>query len=105
MAKKRISISSMKPGDPPQSFELPGPMKKPCANCPFVDPVMQMSLGEERLSGIKDHVAGGGFFPCHKTIDYDKQEEAHEKGFDYDIDEVLNRRECAGAVAHKNALK
>lgn len=86
-------------------FTLPGPMKKPCKDCPFVSETMQFSLGAERLQGIKDHVAGGGFFPCHKTIDYDKVEEARERGQEYDLVEVLNRRECAGAIAHKNKSK
>ncbi|MGC6586631.1 hypothetical protein ACPV3A_16890 [Paenibacillus sp. Dod16] len=52
-------------------------LKKPCADCPFrKDGAMLKSLAEGRMNEIVNHVVReDGFFPCHKTIDYNEHYE------------------------------
>ena len=66
-------------------------LKKPCADCPFrKDRTGIKGLAEGRRTGIIDELVSGqaGTFHCHKTIDYDDENES-----------VMERKHCAGAVA------
>lgn len=60
-------------------FEL----KKPCKNCPFlkdsVSPFNKGWLSSHRAQGIVDSlVKDGGTFPCHKTVNYDYEDDIAE---------------------------
>lgn len=77
------------------SFNLPTPMKKKCAECPFtLGGNMRKSLGKERVEEIESHVIAGGFFPCHKTTEASLGEEK----FVGWLPKPLQYRECAGGV-------
>ncbi|MGF9891497.1 hypothetical protein ABEX78_22840 [Priestia megaterium] len=71
-------------------------LKKPCNNCPFLKN-SPMKLEESRLPEIVEHLDDNGFFPCHKTIDYEKQqnEETGEFTNDYKKNQF-----CAGAITY-----
>ena len=62
-------------------------LSKPCANCPFRDDIRPY-LNEARAGEIVESLEQSTF-PCHKTVDYDK--EGH-------LDMVRNSSHCAGAL-------
>ncbi|MEM4992279.1 hypothetical protein WKH56_07025 [Priestia sp. SB1] len=71
-------------------------VKKPCNNCPFLKN-SPMKLHKDRLPEIVDHLDDNGFFPCHKTIDYNKQMN-EETG---QVTEDLEKNQfCAGAITY-----
>jgi hypothetical protein len=67
-------------------------LRKPCAKCPFrtdVQPYLSFERAKEIAAGLRDH---GSFF-CHRTVDYDDQDE--------DADEYVTQgteQQCAGAT-------
>lgn len=66
-------------------------IKKPCRDCPFrKDGVMLESLREGRIEEILTNVLEeDGFFPCHKTVDYnDENSQGLQDGNQF----------CAGAL-------
>lgn len=103
--RKRGLAAPIAPGET-RVIVIEGPMPAPCKDCPFTSDHMAESLGARRVAGIKAHVARGGFFPCHKTVDHSK-EELDENGTPtghYDIEELLSWKECGGAVEYRKSL-
>ena len=47
---------------------------RPCESCPFLTG-SPMTLTYDRRAEIADALLGGGRFPCHKTVDYSKDDE------------------------------
>lgn len=73
-----------------QTFSL----KQPCQDCPFRKDVdMLGSLRPGRMKEITDNLKTGGTFPCHKTIDYNKER------IDGKMD-LKNEKFCAGAMGY-----
>lgn len=69
-------------------------MSKPCAECPFRSDVHPYLRGE-RVTEIAESLFRGDSFPCHKTVDFDEEDERVRNP-----DEV----QCAGAeifLAHQ----
>lgn len=73
-------------------------MATPCDNCPFrtdVDPYLTRERVQEIISGL----AEGGSFSCHKTVDYDADDDGEGGG-----QNVATTQQCAGAeilLAHQ----
>lgn len=64
-------------------------LKKPCDKCPFrlaVRPYLRRARAQE----IWDCLEKGGRFPCHATVDYNKDGEGRTTG---------DSRFCVGALA------
>jgi hypothetical protein len=76
-------------------------LTKPCEDCPFRKGT-PMSLHEERVLEITDMMLNsqGGVFPCHKTVDYDSDEDEQWR---------TGKQHCAGALIfaekHKTATQ
>lgn len=66
----------------------PYSLKTPCPNCPFRTDVKPY-LSPERVEEIRDGLERGEF-PCHKTLDYDTDEEGGV--------ETEKTAHCAGAL-------
>ena len=47
-------------------------MKRPCENCPFRSDRPFRRLTKKRAKSIVQTINNDGFFPCHKTVDYDE---------------------------------
>lgn len=62
---------------------------KPCANCPFLREQVRM-LRPARKREIAAELRRGGWFPCHKTVDYEDSDEGRT---------THKSRWCAGALA------
>ena len=89
-------------------FKPVPPRPRTCNDCPFVPgSALQRTLAEGRLDEFKEHVANGGWFPCHKTSGPRLDAEGHEGKFggtswdDIDFLEKLRliakEQECVGA--------
>lgn len=52
-------------------------MKKSCVDCPFRKD--KAFLEKSRAKEIVENLRNNGYFPCHKTIDYDYDEEGEEQ--------------------------
>jgi hypothetical protein len=67
--------------------------KKRCDNCPFADKgrgvTLRKSLGRTRWKIILDCLRRDGYFPCHKTTEFDD---------DGEVDPVSSFLLCAGAL-------
>lgn len=68
-------------------------VKKKCENCPFQTSGpglhLRKSLGRGRWSGILHSLMADGFFPCHKTVQYDDETGEAKRG---------SGKACAGAL-------
>jgi hypothetical protein len=69
------------------------PMKEMCADCPFGSSKAQLhmrhSLRPGRFNEICQSVWQGAYFPCHKTTEFDDEDE-------YRVGP--KERECRGAI-------
>lgn len=66
-------------------------LKRPCVNCPFRKGQGELfQLHPKRLTEIFE----GGAFPCHKTVDYDEDEETGEE-----MHSMEQAQQCAGLMA------
>lgn len=73
-------------------FDMKFEMTKPCKNCPFRTDSLKGWLGKNRAKEIAFAIIQQqGTFPCHKTVDYDSDEEGEG---------VANgdSQHCAGAM-------
>lgn len=64
-------------------------LRKVCGDCPFRADVPFLGLGTERVGEIARSLRDGASFHCHKTLDYD----------DEDDSVVESSQMCAGALA------
>ncbi|WP_336769766.1 hypothetical protein [Bacillus bombysepticus] len=69
-------------------------LKKPCPSCPFRKNTI-MKLSENRLPTIVRSIESNSIFPCHNTIDYEKQTDENSDNFI--VDHEKNKM-CAGAM-------
>lgn len=64
-------------------------LKRPCVNCPFrIGQGSRFQLGRDRIDGIVEATA----FQCHKTVDYDRYDDAEARAGD-------RPQQCAGLMA------
>lgn len=82
-------------------------MLAPCDNCPFNETgpgrKLRDSLHPGRFLGILDAVANGADFYCHKTVDWDEEDEDEYEG---DFYRPKGReRVCAGSLAWLEAQR
>lgn len=69
-------------------------MKRPCDNCPFLrSKVEAFSLPRARKREIANSLRKGCMFPCHKTVNYDNDDEGRV---------TSKSRFCAGALLTMN---
>ncbi len=67
-------------------------MTTPCKHCPFRSDIPGY-LHPKRAESIAEAVVyGNATFPCHKTLDYDAEDE------DMDAEETEHTNMCAGAL-------
>jgi hypothetical protein len=66
-------------------------LKRPCVNCPF-----RKGQGElfQLPAGRLTEIFEAGAFPCHKTVDYDEDEDTGEE-----IHSMEQAQQCAGLMA------
>ena len=74
-------------------------LKKPCANCPFLDDGAAIALSEGRLEGIVSDLLADDWatFHCHKTVHTVKGGHWDDEG---DYHPSGNESMCAGAMAY-----
>lgn len=69
-------------------------MKRPCDNCPFLKAkVDAFRLPRARKREIANSLRRGQMFPCHKTVNYENDDEGRVTG---------KSRFCAGALLTMN---
>lgn len=72
-------------------------LKKPCANCPFLeDPPFYLRPG--RRDEIADSLERDGHFTCHKTVNYDSWGDDIEEDEDAAYVHTGGEQFCAGAL-------
>lgn len=69
------------------SRKQPFALRRPCSNCPFRTDVVPY-LTRARAIDIATSLADGATFPCHKTVDYETDDEPN----------VAESAFCAGAL-------
>jgi len=75
-------------------------MKKPCNNCPFRTDSLKGWLGSARAKEISFSIIHQqGTFPCHKTVDYDREDEEGSGVVTQDS------QHCAGAMIMLEHMK
>ena len=67
-------------------------LKTPCKNCPFRSDKVFPPLGKRRIQGIVDSIRSDNDFPCHKTTEFDEDENGEQIT-------VESGAWCAGALA------
>lgn len=80
-------------------------LTSPCDSCPFVVSV-NFCLTPSRAREIADVLRGGGTFSCHKTIDYDAEEEGRandRKAVHCAGALLLTERDCGPNQMHRIA--
>ena len=66
-------------------------LKKPCGEmCPFRRDCLPGWLGHDRAKGIALALEDGAVFSCHKTVNYDDDDEPNRS--------TSNHEHCAGAM-------